>query len=83
MWLLPWVAIFVYMLSVAAGLGGFLTAIYRRRRREAGTEPLLPVASRQRGGDEQREVPAGWEPPLAPAPGSLDEAADDEEDDEA
>lgn len=77
MWLLPWVAVFVYMLSVAAGLGGLLTAIYQRRRREAGTEPLLPVATRRSGEDEQREVPAGWEPPLAPATGSLDEAVDD------
>ena len=79
LWLLPWVALFIYGLSVAAGLGGFVAAVYTRRRGESGGEPLVPVRTASPDDAEQVDaVPAGWEPPLAPAAGSLDDRDDDE-----
>ncbi len=83
MWLLPWIAVFIYLLSVAAGLGGFITASYRRRRRETSAEPLLPAVGRGAVDRRAPDVPEGWEPPLAPSAGSLGEPThDDREDDE-
>lgn len=81
MWLLPWLALVVYGLSVAAGLGGALVAARSRRRTETPSQELVPVKSRS---EDRGDIPDGWEPPLSPTAGSLatEEDTNDEEVDE-
>jgi cytoskeletal protein CcmA (bactofilin family) len=82
LWLLPWVALFIYGLSVAAGLGGFVGAVYSRRRQEASGEPLAPVRAASGDDADEEALHEGWEPPLAPAAGSLDHHGDEDDESE-
>jgi cytoskeletal protein CcmA (bactofilin family) len=56
-WLIPLVGFALYLGALAAGLGGWLLAVWEQR---TASGPEHPVPS------DPAQVHAGWEPPLAP-----------------
>ena len=62
-WLIPIVGVALYLGALAAGLGGWLIAIWERRRETMPGQDLLPVAMTPAGGIPS---PVGWDAPLAP-----------------
>jgi hypothetical protein len=62
-WLLPFVGVLLYTTALMAGAGGIVLASWRQRRAGAATATSLGPPGL---GESGEEVPADWEPPLAP-----------------
>ncbi len=62
-WLLPLVGVLLYSATLMAGTGGLFLAAWRQRRAGAAAAPPLGPPGLDRSA---ADVPAGWEPPLAP-----------------
>jgi hypothetical protein len=61
-WLIPLVGLALYLGGLILGIGGWLIGVWEERRAR--------VARRHGDGAAPRDVPEGWEPPLAPATAS-------------
>lgn len=64
-WLIPYVGVALYLGALAAGVGGWLTAVWDRRKETPVSAELLPRRLAQVGADEI-PPPVGWDAPLAP-----------------
>lgn len=62
-WLIPWVGFAIYLGALAAGMGGWLLAIWEQRRNTPVEESLLPVTT---AGVGDIPSPIGWDAPWAP-----------------
>lgn len=62
-WLIPLVGFALYLGALAAGVGGWLIAIWEQRSGTAGEASLLPVTA---AGVGDIPSPVGWDAPLAP-----------------
>jgi hypothetical protein len=82
-WLVPLIPVFIYAVSAVAGLGGFVLAIFERRRGADSDLPIVPtpatIAARDASNVGSND---DWVPPLAPASGrsvEIDESVADGE----
>ncbi len=81
-WLIPLVGLFLYLIALAAGLGGWLIAIWEQRQETPPSDELLP---RQKVGVAAGTIPSplDWNAPLAPGtrvePGESDPSAEPEQ----
>lgn len=66
-WLIPLVGFALYLGALAAGLGGWLAAMWEQRSQTVTERDLLPAATRRTAGIPS---PLEWEAPLAPESGS-------------
>jgi hypothetical protein len=64
-WLIPLVGVALYLGALAAGLGGWLLAMWGQRRETMPAEQLFPRKA-PRVGAADIPSPQGWEAPLAP-----------------
>ncbi|MGD2051706.1 MAG: hypothetical protein PVI35_04440 [Acidimicrobiia bacterium] len=60
-WLIPLVGLALYLGGLVLGVGGWLLGAWEQRMARAARR------GERGGGPKAREVPEGWEPPLAPA----------------
>ena len=72
-WIIPWVGFALYLGALAAGLGGWLLAMWEQRREGPVEEDLLPPRAAKR---DDIPSPVGWDAPLAP--GTSSEANSDD-----
>jgi hypothetical protein len=74
-WLIPLVGFALYLGALAAGLGGWLIAMWEQRRQGAPEQALLPLTPVTAGGIPS---PIGWDAPLAPGARREEEESDEQ-----
>ena len=71
-WLIPYVGVVLYLVALVAGVGGWLIAIWERRKESPISADLLPRRVAPVGAAEIPE-PVGWDAPRAPGTVDLPE----------
>ncbi|MCP3975839.1 MAG: polymer-forming cytoskeletal protein [bacterium] len=74
-WLIPVVGVLLYTTALMAGTGGLVLAAWRQRQAGIAEAQALGPPTLQA---DKADIPADWEPPLAPSAVGLQGVADDD-----